>query len=413
MADTPAQTLRFDLVGCLDCGRRIADLPEPLPEIGDDFDWRARDYDALRVFMLEELIARFPERLRWTPADLEVVIIEVLAALADHMSDMADRAAQEGTLETARRPNSVRRLLRFIDYDAARVAVAAGLIPFGPSAETDADRDTRLEQFWFDNPFAMDQARREGPQHIFEQERMVTLADCSARVDDHPLVVRANVSSSWTGSWDTLSLAIILPDTAWRLDESFTTIDPPLGDRDAIDAANRRIAKLKADIQSFHAVHGLAVPDLIREPLPTFRSILSGFIEAYRMVGQPVVLLDATPVGIAIVVSLIIRPAFYQSEIRSAAEAALGKGPEGFFAAGRLRFGEDVFASDVLARLMNIEGVENVCLIRFKRVGNEYRDQSELGRIQLNGLEIAVCDNDHGKPGRGYFSIILHGGARV
>ena len=64
MADAPTQPLKFDLLACLHCGRRIANLPVPLPDIGDDFDWRARDYDALRVFMLEELIARFPERIR-------------------------------------------------------------------------------------------------------------------------------------------------------------------------------------------------------------------------------------------------------------------------------------------------------------------------------------------------------------
>src|ERR1044072_8668805 len=99
MADTPTQVLEFDLFGFRDCGSRTAVLPRPLPDVGGDFDWRARDYDALRVFMIEELIARFPERRRWTAADLEVVIIEALAALADHLSDMADRVAQEGTLE--------------------------------------------------------------------------------------------------------------------------------------------------------------------------------------------------------------------------------------------------------------------------------------------------------------------------
>jgi hypothetical protein len=412
MAEIPSQVLRFDLFGCLDCGRRIAELPWPLPDVGGDFDWRARDYDALRVFMIEQLIARFPERQRWTAADLEVVIVELLAALADQLSDMADRVAQEGMLETARRPNSVRRLLSFIGYDAVAVAAAKKLISADPKTMPRAQCDEILERFWFDNPFAMDQARHEGPQLIFEQQRMVTVADCTARVDDHPLVRRTSVRTAWTGAWDTMSIAIILPDTEWRLDHSFDTIQkPPVLDTDATEAFARRIAKLKDDIVSFHTVQGLAVPDWTRKP--TFRSILSGFIEAYRMTGQPVVLLDAISAGIAIVVSLIVRPTFFQSEIRASAEAALGDGPEGFFQAGRLRFGEDVFASDLLAKLMDIEGVENVCLMRFKRVGSAYADQSEVGRIVLNGLEVAVCDNDRDRPERGYFSIILHGGMRV
>jgi hypothetical protein len=412
MADAPLQKLKFDLLGCLDCGRRIANLPVSLPNIGDDFDWRARDYDRIRLFMLGELIARFPERLRWTPADIEVVIVEILAAVADQLSDMADRVAQEGTLETARRPESVRRLLGFIGYDAALIAAASGLINVDPKTTPRAKLDAALESFWYDNPFAMDQARREGPEHIFEQERMVTVADCSVRIDDHPLVVRANASSAWTGGWNTMSVAVILPDTAWRLDDTFDTIPrPPVGDRPQTEAFERRIALLKADIEFFHRSHGLTVPDW--SEFATFRNILTDLIDAYRMVGQPTVLLDAVPVGISIVVSLIVRPTFYQSEIRSAAEAALGKGTEGFFAAGRLRFGEDVFASDVLAKLMDIEGIENVCLIRFKRVGRDSPDMSEVGRIVLNGLEVAVCDNDRGKPARGYFSLIMHGGMRI
>ena len=76
-------------------------------------------------------------------------------------------------------------------------------------------------------------------------------------------------------------------------------------------------------------MHGLTVPDWSKAP--TFRSILFGFIDAYRMTGQPTVLLDAVVVGIAILVSLIVRPTFYQSEIRAAAEAALGDGPDRIF----------------------------------------------------------------------------------
>jgi hypothetical protein len=412
MADAPVLTVRFDLLGCQDCGRRVAHLPAPLPAVGDDFDWRARDYDTIRRVMLEELAARYPERTRWTPADLEVLIVEILSALTDHLSDMADRVAQEGVLETARRPDSVRRLLRFIDYDAARIAAATKQIDLDPLTATDFERASALERFWFDNPFAMEEARREGPQHIFEQERMVTLADCAARIEDHPLALRVNASNSWTGSWDTLMLAVILPDTAWRLDDSFDSIaTPPACNRPAVEAFARRIANLKGDIRSFHLAHGLAVPDWGRQP--RFRSILTGFVDAYRMAGQSAVLLDAVPVGIAIVVSIIVRPTFFQSEVRSAAEITLGQGPGGFFAAGRLKFGENIFASNVLAALVSIEGVENVCLIRFKRVGRENPDQSDAGRIVLNGLEIGVCDNDRARPERGYFSLILHGGMRT
>ena len=92
MAETPISELLFK-GGCPDCGERRAHLPLPLSDMGDDFDWSARDYDSLRITMLEELAARFPERTRWTPADLEVVIVEMLAVILDQLFDMTDRVA--------------------------------------------------------------------------------------------------------------------------------------------------------------------------------------------------------------------------------------------------------------------------------------------------------------------------------
>ncbi|MDJ0841872.1 MAG: hypothetical protein QNK37_35545 [Acidobacteriota bacterium] len=87
MAENPRITLDFRK-GCPDCGERLVVLPEPLPPVGDDFDWLLRDYDGFRMFMMEELAARFPERTRWTTADMEVVLTEVLAAASSSIMNM-------------------------------------------------------------------------------------------------------------------------------------------------------------------------------------------------------------------------------------------------------------------------------------------------------------------------------------
>jgi hypothetical protein len=408
MADAPQVDLTFDIFDCVDCGVRTARPLDLIPEVGDDFDWRARDYDAIRAFMLEELAARYPERTRWSPADIEVVVVEVLAAMLDQLSDMADRVAMEGMLETARRPESVRRLLEWIGFDPVRHALSEGLLEKELAARPRLDQEQALDRIWRDNPHAMEDARRAGPERIFDQARMVTLADYAVRLDDHPLVERAHAASQWNGAWSIIDVTVILADTRWSVDDTFACIPrPPSGDSSAIVQFERRIGRLRDEIDQFHIDRGLPLP--ARDQDPTFRSVLRTYLDAYRIAGQPVTLEDAVPVGIAIVVSLVLPPTYYRSEVRRAAEAVLGSGPEGFFRAGRLKFGEDLFASDLIAALMDVEGVENVCLIRFKRVGSRFPDHSS-GHIELKGTEIAVCDNNRGALARGYYSLILNGG---
>ncbi|HHD63012.1 MAG TPA: hypothetical protein ENK96_01315, partial [Desulfobulbaceae bacterium] len=94
MADNPVPSLEF-AGRCPDCAERLVVLPQPLPETGDDFDWMVRDFDGFFRFMQEELAARFPDRTRWTAADMEVVLIEAFASVLDQLSDMTDRVAAE------------------------------------------------------------------------------------------------------------------------------------------------------------------------------------------------------------------------------------------------------------------------------------------------------------------------------
>ncbi len=390
MAENPASILTFE-GRCPDCAERRVELPPPLPEPGDDFDWLARDYDSFRRLMLEELAGRFPERTRWTAGDLEVVFVEALAAVLDQLSDMADRVATEAYLETARRPESVRRLLSLIGYDAA---TAAGLEDDPPATPDGKSRHQKLDELWRRNPHLMEPARLEGPRSIHTQRRMVTVADYADRLTDHPLVLRASGWSAWTGSWPTVRVATVL----WN--------DHPL-DEEGIPYPD----DLRERIEAFH--HEQRIWDPVWEPEPpTIRTILRPYLEAWRMAGQEVVLEDAVPVGIKMFISIRVRDNYFQSEVRNAVHQALGTGPGGFFEPGRLGFGEDLYASDVFQTLMSLDGVENVCLNRFKRFGDQYPDQTDTGRIPLQGLEIAICDNDPRRPERGYINLTLTGGRR-
>jgi hypothetical protein len=154
VAELPPPTLSFPGIPP-DVGERLAHPPDPLPLVGDDFDWQLRDYDSFSTFMLEELAARFPDRSTWTEADLELVLLEAFAAVLDQLSDMLDRVSSEAYLETARRPESVRRLLSMIGYDAVGAAAAAGQIKSaGPLTLEKA-----LDAYWLANPSALEAAR--------------------------------------------------------------------------------------------------------------------------------------------------------------------------------------------------------------------------------------------------------------
>jgi hypothetical protein len=193
-------------------------------------------------------------------------------------------------------------------------------------------------------------------------------------------------------------VAVTLLDDAKLNDNPFA---PPLTPED--------VARLRAAVDAFHREH--ALPPLAGfSGTPSFRALLHPYIEALRMLGQEVKLQDAELVGIELALSIRVKPNYFHSEVRREAERALGRGPTGFFLPGRLRFGEDLHVADIIQVLMAIDGVENVCVNRFKRLGRQFADESARGIIRLSGLEIAVCDNDTANPERGYFRLSLHGG---
>lgn len=485
MADAPKLELEYEEKGCPDCGQRVVVGALPLPDVGDDFNWRARDFDTIRQLMLEDLAARYPEKTKFTPADLEVVITEVMAAVLDQISDMADRVALEAFLETARHPASVRRLLSFIGLNAANdartvgdlgfeffketayrptfvqqllkligVDVVANAIAAGDleatlsgSGEEDAALQafwqenpeamvealeaflgadpveqeralkgfwknnpaamaTALEAFWLKTPLAMERAREAGPRQVQVNHRMVTETDYQERLENHPLVLLAHASTSWNGSWPQIEVALIFI----RPDMSLDALLPK-----AID--NSDLLESYKETNTFALNEEFEAPaiDLTAgtQNALTPRVLIRPYLDAYRMVGQDARLRDAVPVGIIIIVSLVVHANYHASEVKYETEQLMTSAPGGLFAPGSFAFGEDLFANDFISALTAIPGVAQVCLIRFKRVGKQYKDRADSGRIVLHGLEVAMCENDPFRPEFGYAQVWAKGGRSI
>lgn len=403
MAKEPQVNLEY-ADGCGDCGKRRVELPVSLPAVGDDFDWDVRDYDGYRLFMLEELAARFSERRNWTPADMEVVLVETLSVVLDQLSDMNDRIQAETFLESARRPDTVRRMLEMIGYNPV-IHTDKSLLDNIAKTNTELDENQKLEMLWSYYPDLMDEAKQAGPRSIQQQHRIVTQDDYRNQLIGHPLVLGIDAYSCWTGSWYTHFAAVRLLNNL-ELDDvlSKDKIAPNLGAVEQDDEFER----FNSQLQDYYQQQEIAdVPDVIGR---TSRYLLQDVIKRQRMIGQEVVLEDAQLVGIVLSISVNIIGGYYRSEISDVVRDVLINQDEGFFAPGYLEFGEDVVASDIIESIMRLDGVESACINRMKRIGSIYADQSGSGRIVLEGHEVAVLEDNVEFPKRGSLKLTLHGG---
>ncbi|HPT36970.1 MAG TPA: hypothetical protein PLZ44_01630 [Methanothrix sp.] len=99
----------------LDCREKdVVCLEEP--EQQPRLDYLARDYSGFRRLILDRLSEVMPDWKEHSPADLEVVIAEVMAYAADYLAYYQDAVATEAYLGTARKRISMRRHARLIDY---------------------------------------------------------------------------------------------------------------------------------------------------------------------------------------------------------------------------------------------------------------------------------------------------------
>lgn len=97
----------------LDCAgdERLPALP-PLPDI----DYLAKDFDSFKHTLICAMQQRVPGWLPTSEADLDQVLIDLIAADADELSDFQDRTLNEAYLASARKRVSLARHARLMDY---------------------------------------------------------------------------------------------------------------------------------------------------------------------------------------------------------------------------------------------------------------------------------------------------------
>ncbi len=211
------------------------------------------------------------------------------------------------------------------------------------------------------------------PQAFRTPRRAVTAADYARVAATHPRVARAYARRRWTGSWHTITLAIDLVG----------------GGR--VDAG--------------------------------FAEDLRGFIESQRLAGHDLRIVSPRFVPLDLVFFVCARPEVYAADVsrdllRLFSDQRLADGSLGLFHPDALDFGGDVALSPLIARAMEVPGVNWISLRdesgavagRFGRMDQPGTDYGDAGAIPIAGGEIARLDNDPSRPEMGRVRIIAHGG---
>jgi len=221
-------------------------------------------------------------------------------------------------------------------------------------------------------PESLDHARLVGPYQLRHQNRAVVPADYEACLASGVIVgnqryvpVQSKARIRRTGSWNTAVVSVDMPD-------------------------RRPVA----------SVSGL-------------RPALEARLAAQKMAGLDTRVEDARYCPLHVALRIEVDDSHFARDVRRAVEQVL-VGPlvkrTPFFAAGRFRFGQAVFLSDLYVAVGAVEGVRSVAVTRFKRLGNRYPDREAVGFIPVGTLEVARCDNDPAATENGVLYIRTCGG---
>ena len=131
-------SFKVDCERNVDCAQ-IGPTCPPAEQTDVPLDYRARDFWSFRRALLEFAAQRYPDWQDRLEADVGVMLVEVMSALADEMAYYQDRAAREAWLETATQRRSVRRHARLVDYALHDGLGARGWIQVTVAEEEELD----------------------------------------------------------------------------------------------------------------------------------------------------------------------------------------------------------------------------------------------------------------------------------
>lgn len=186
------------------------------------------------------------------------------------------------------------------------------------------------------------------------QLRAVTLQDYVKRAEEVPEVARAAASYAWTGSWRTVRL----------------TIDPA-GTNVLEDKTRKKVAR---------------------------------YLEAVRLIGEDIEIRPPRFVPLDIKVLLCAAGGQWPEDLRFALDEEFSDGwtsdgRRGFFHPDLWTFGQPLYASQIIGRVMQIQGVEHVVSVNIKRWNDPTAGTDYYGNLRPSEIIQVLNDPDHMESG--------------
>ena len=108
------------------------------------YDYLAKDFEAIRDLMITNINRLLPDWQEITAADMGVMIVELLAYIADYLSYRQDFAANEAYLETALLQTSIKRHARLLGYFAQEGCASRTILTFEVSDRLEIEAETAV-----------------------------------------------------------------------------------------------------------------------------------------------------------------------------------------------------------------------------------------------------------------------------
>jgi predicted phage baseplate assembly protein len=187
-----------------------------------------------------------------------------------------------------------------------------------------------------------------------------------------------------------------------------------LVERDFPSEVQGAAATLRWNGSWYEARVGVDIADQAEAPHRLLRRVAERLYR-YRRIGHELRVQTATAVPISLALDVCVESHALSAHVKGMLLEALGNrrrtgGGLGLFHPDRLRYGQGIYVSAIVAEAQRVPGVASLAVTRLERLGEGPNHEIENGVLPIGPFEVARLDNDPGLPENGVLEITTGGG---